>query len=94
MGSILAGNREFIKEARRIKQRFGGGWRQAGVIAAPGIIGLKKMVNRLPEDHQNAENMRKGREGSGIMLIIIVVLQWIWLFVQYSIAGAYYNSLV
>jgi len=66
IGSILAGNREFIKEARRIKQRFGGGWRQAGVIAAPGIIGLKKMVNRLPEDHQNAENMRKGLEGFGI----------------------------
>ena len=42
IGSILAGDREFIKEARRVKQRFGGGWHQAGVIAAPGIIGLKK----------------------------------------------------
>jgi threonine aldolase len=66
IGSILAGDRDFMKEARRVKQRLGGGWRQAGVIAAPGIIGLKEMVKRLPEDHENAEGLRRGLEDIGI----------------------------
>lgn len=66
IGSILAGSRDFIYEARRVKQRLGGGWRQAGVIAAPGIIALEKMVKRLPEDHENAERIRIGLEAMGI----------------------------
>ena len=65
LGSILAGRKDFIEEARRIKQRFGGGMRQAGVIAAPAIIGLTKMAARLSEDHQNAEVMRQALEKLG-----------------------------
>jgi len=63
IGSMLMGSKDFIEEARRVKQRLGGGMRQAGVIAAPGIIGLTKMVKRLHEDHENAEKMRLGLEG-------------------------------
>jgi threonine aldolase len=66
LGSVLAGNKDFIEEARRVKQRLGGGMRQAGVIAAPAIIGLTKMVKRLHEDHENAETMRLGLEVLGI----------------------------
>jgi threonine aldolase len=66
IGAMIAGSREFIREARRVKQRLGGGWRQAGVIAAPGIIGLREMVERLPEDHENAERLRRGLEDLGI----------------------------
>jgi threonine aldolase len=66
IGSILAGDRDFMGEARRVKQRLGGGWRQAGVIAAPAIIGLKEMVKRLPLDHENAERLRTGLEGLGV----------------------------
>ena len=66
IGSILAGSRDFMREARRVKQRLGGGWRQAGVIAAPAIIGLKEMLKRLPVDHENAERLRKGLESTGI----------------------------
>ena len=66
LGSLLMGSRDFIEEARRIKQRIGGGMRQAGVIAAPGIIALTKMVQRLAEDHENAERMRAGLEAMGI----------------------------
>ena len=66
IGSILAGKKDFIYEARRVKQRLGGGWRQAGVIAAPSIIALTKMVKRLPEDHENAERIRIGLEEMGI----------------------------
>jgi len=66
LGSILAGRKGFIEEARRIKQRLGGGMRQAGVIAAPGIIALTEMVKRLHEDHENAERMRLGLEALGM----------------------------
>jgi threonine aldolase len=66
IGSMLMGSKDFIDEARRVKQRLGGGMRQAGVIAAPGIIGLTKMVKRLHEDHENAEKMRLGLERLGI----------------------------
>ena len=66
IGSILAGKKDFIYEARRVKQRLGGGWRQAGVIAAPSIIALTEMVKRLPEDHENAERIRTGLEEMGI----------------------------
>ena len=66
LGSLLMGSKDFIDEARRIRQRIGGGMRQAGVIAAPGIIALTRMVQRLPEDHENAERMRSGLESLGI----------------------------
>jgi threonine aldolase len=66
LGSLLLGSKDFIEEARRIRQRIGGGMRQAGVIAAPGIIALTRMVQRLPEDHENAERMRSGLETLGI----------------------------
>ena len=62
LGSLLIGKRDFVEEARRVKQRLGGGLRQGGVIAAPGIIGLTKMVKRLHEDHEHAERLRTGLE--------------------------------
>ncbi|MFW9887578.1 MAG: threonine aldolase family protein, partial [Candidatus Thorarchaeota archaeon] len=55
IGSIIAGTEEFIHEGHRIRKELGGGMRQAGVIAAPGIIALEKMVDRLKEDHANAQ---------------------------------------
>ena len=54
LGSILAGSKEFIKEADRVRKRLGGGMRQAGVIAAAGIIALDSMIDRLEEDHKLA----------------------------------------
>ncbi len=68
IGAIIAGSSGFIREARRVKQRLGGGWRQAGVIAAPGLISLKKMIGRLEEDHANAEKLRKGLEDLGVKI--------------------------
>ncbi|HEY3314439.1 MAG TPA: low-specificity L-threonine aldolase [Bacillota bacterium] len=60
VGSILAGSREFIERARRSRKVMGGGMRQAGVIAAAGIIALEKMVDRLAEDHANAKVLAEG----------------------------------
>jgi threonine aldolase len=55
VGSILAGSREFIVRARSVRKMLGGGMRQAGVLAAAGLIALEKMPARLYEDHQNAK---------------------------------------
>ncbi len=54
VGSVLAGSREFVEAARRRRKQMGGGMRQAGIIAAPGILALTEGVARLAEDHQNA----------------------------------------
>ncbi|MGQ9609529.1 MAG: threonine aldolase family protein [bacterium] len=55
VGSLLTGTKEFIKEARIARKRLGGAMRQAGVIAAAGIIALNEMIDRLREDHENAK---------------------------------------
>ena len=55
IGSIVVGNTEFIEKARRARKVLGGGMRQAGIIAAPGIVALEKMIDRLKEDHDNAK---------------------------------------
>lgn len=54
-GAILAGDRKFIEKARWIKQRLGSGFRQAGFLAAPGIVALETMIPRLKEDNKNAK---------------------------------------
>ena len=55
VGSIIVGNKDFIERARKIRKVLGGGMRQAGIIAAPGIIALEKMIDRLRLDHENAK---------------------------------------
>ncbi len=55
VGSMLAGPGEFIDQARRVRKALGGGMRQAGVLAAPGIIALTEMIGRLGEDHARAK---------------------------------------
>jgi len=60
IGSLVVGSHEFIARARVMRQRLGGGMRQAGVIAAPGVVALTHMVSRLPEDHANARNLAVG----------------------------------
>ena len=60
VGSMLCGSREFIARARRMRKVLGGGMRQAGIIAAAGIVALTTMVDRLAEDHQNARALAEG----------------------------------
>ena len=55
VGSVLVGNKTFIKKARRVRKRLGGGWRQAGLLAAAGIYALDHQVERLAEDHARAQ---------------------------------------
>jgi len=60
VGSIVAGTEALIKKARKYRKMLGGGMRQAGIIAAPGIIALTKMVDRLADDHENARILAEG----------------------------------
>jgi len=60
IGSILAGDAEFIREARRLKILFGAAWRQAGIMAAAGLIALADGPGRLHEDHANARALAAG----------------------------------
>ncbi len=60
IGSLVVGDEEFVERARRWRKMLGGGMRQAGVIAAPGVIALEKMVDRMKEDHDNAKVLAEG----------------------------------
>lgn len=65
VGSLLVGSEDLIRAARRMRQRLGGGWRQAGILAAAGIVGLQEMVERLREDHANARRLAEGLVAAG-----------------------------
>jgi len=60
VGSVVVGSAEFIKKARRMRKIVGGGMRQAGVIAAAGIVAMTEMVERLADDHANARRLAEG----------------------------------
>jgi threonine aldolase len=60
VGSALAGSKEFVARARRFRKMFGGGMRQAGIIAAGALFALRNNRTRLPEDHANAKALAEG----------------------------------
>jgi threonine aldolase len=60
VGSLLCGSKDFVERARKFRKMLGGGMRQAGVIAAAGIVALETMVDRLAEDHANAKRLAQG----------------------------------
>ena len=60
VGSVICGTREFLKKAHRARKMLGGGMRQAGILAAAGIVALETMVERLAEDHARAGALASG----------------------------------
>jgi len=69
VGSVICGTKDFIAKAHRVRKQLGGGMRQAGVLAAAGIMALEEMVDRLSEDHQHARLLADGlQEVPGIRL--------------------------
>ena len=60
VGSLVCGSAKFIERARKTRKILGGGMRQAGVIAAAGLVALEQMVERLGEDHANARRLTRG----------------------------------
>jgi threonine aldolase len=65
VGSLLAGNEETIREARRVRKAFGGGMRQAGIIAAAALYAFENHIERLSEDHARARNLAAGLREAG-----------------------------
>jgi len=72
-GSLLVGDKDFIMKARKKRQMLGGGMRQAGIMASCGIVGLKKMIDRLKEDHENAHLLAEGLVEVGMKINIKTV---------------------
>ncbi len=70
VGSIIAGDKNFINKARKWRKRLGGGLRQVGVIAAPGLVALTTMVDRLAEDHENAQRLTTGLKNMSHLEVI------------------------
>ncbi len=60
VGALVVGSREFIGQARRMRKALGGGMRQAGVLAAAGLVALREMIGRLHEDHATARQLAEG----------------------------------
>jgi threonine aldolase len=63
VGSVLCGSKEFIHKATRVRKQLGGGMRQAGILAAAGIIAIEQMTLRLGEDHARARRIAEGLQG-------------------------------
>lgn len=59
-GSLLCGSRDFVERARRLRKMLGGGMRQLGFLAAPGIVALETMIERLADDHRRARRLAEG----------------------------------
>ncbi len=68
VGSVLVGSHKQIDLARRMRQRLGGGWRQAGILAAAGIFALEKMIDRLIEDHKKARILAADLKQAGLRI--------------------------
>ncbi len=69
VGSALVGPREQIEQARRLRKALGGGWRQAGILAAAAIYALDHNIERLAEDHANAQKIAEAvRQSEGLKL--------------------------
>ena len=63
VGSVLCGTREWVERTRKWRKMVGGGMRQAGHLAAAGIVALETLVDRLVEDHHNARTLAEGLKG-------------------------------
>ena len=68
VGSLVLGQSDFIEKARTVRKMLGGSMRQAGIIAAPGIVALEKMIDRLKDDHKTARLLAEGLSSMGIFV--------------------------
>lgn len=71
VGSLILGNKDFIKQAKRVRKKFGGGWRQAGFLAAAGIYALDHHVERLAEDHAKAKRLAEALKNASFVTEVI-----------------------
>lgn len=69
VGSVLCGSGEFIHRARKLRKQLGGGMRQAGILAAAGVVALQEMVPQLPDDHRRARLLAQGLKSVSGMVV-------------------------
>ena len=73
VGSVVCGSADFIAQARRARKVLGGGMRQAGIIAAAGVVALEQMTDRLDEDHARAKRLAAGlAESPGVEVLPVM----------------------
>jgi threonine aldolase len=87
VGSVLCGPAGFVREARRSRILFGGAWRQAGVLAAAGIVALEEGPKRLHEDHANARRLAEGIEEASPSSVDVDSVETNMVFVDVSSFG-------
>lgn len=85
VGSMVVGDQETMKRARKYRKMLGGGMRQAGIIAAPGVVALESMVDRLADDHRNAKLLAEGLERLGFKILNPVETNMVY--IDYSELG-------
>jgi threonine aldolase len=95
VGSIVAGDRDFVARARQWRQAIGGGMRQAGVFAAAGLVAFDTMIDRLAEDHRNARRLAELVREAGLELVAEVETNMVFARVPETLmeAGAYVAAL-
>ena len=84
IGSLLCGSLAFIEEAEHARRRLGGGLRQAGVIAAPGIVALTTMIDRLADDHALARRLAEGLASIDVLTIDVAAVETNMVMVDHS----------
>jgi len=94
LGSVLAGEQAFIDQARVVRRRIGGGMRQAGILAATGIVALETMVDRLAEDHANARVLAEGIVGIPGLEVDLAKVETNMVYVDHSGTGLSTNAMV
>jgi len=87
VGSLICGRHAFVHAARRNRKLLGGGMRQAGVIAAAGIVALQEMIGRLAEDHRNARRLAEGVSAMGLAQVDLDQVQTNIVYVDLDPAG-------
>ncbi len=87
LGSMVAGSEEFIRKVESARYRLGGGMRQAGVIAAAGIVALETMVDRLADDHRHAKLLAEGINRMPGLRVDMASVETNMVYVDHSASG-------
>jgi len=87
IGSLITGSAEFVERARHCRKRIGGGMRQAGVIAAAGLVALEQMIDRLSDDHRNARLLAEGVSKIPGLRVDLQTVHTNMVHVDHSLAG-------
>ncbi len=93
VGTVLLGSRDFIREAHRYRKMLGGGMRQAGLVAAAGLVAVETMTDRLLEDHARAWRLAEGLAGLPGVSVDLAAVQTNMVYLNVADAGSFAERL-